>query len=356
MENNTLFIFYSVYFITLVIFSIIINTILLRFANTLGIRDYNTTIIRWNTSSKPALGGITFFISFLISIACSVFFFSTDNLFLHKPFMGLISSVMIAFMMGLADDAYNTRPWIKFFVQLLCGVILILTDNFITITGIQYLDYVLTIIWTIGIMNSINMLDNMDAIATLVSLFIFITILTCIYLSGQIYSFDFFLLLAICASLIGFLFYNWYPSKMFMGDTGSQFLGIILAYFGIKYCWNGFDVQIEYIQAKQLAFTLITFLPTILDTAVVVTTRIFSGKSPFVGGKDHTTHNLAYLGLSDSQVAFVFVGLSVISLFVAISIKQIIIGWSHVYTVLCLLYFFVLYWLMLIIINRNKNK
>ena len=356
MENNTLFILYSVYFITIIIFSIVIITILLRFVNTLGIREANATIIRWSLTSKPALGGITFFICFLITIASGIFFFSPEKIFHYKPFIGLVASVMIAYMMGLADDAYNSRPWIKFYVQFICGMLFILTDNYIEISGIIYLDYTLTILWTIGIMNSINMLDNMDAISTVVSLFILIMVMATIYLSGNIYSFDFLILLAICSSLIGFLFYNWNPSKMFMGDTGSQFLGVILAYFGIKYCWNGFDVEIEYIQAKQFAFTLIAFLPTILDTAVVVTMRVISGKSPFVGGKDHTTHNLSYLGLTDSQVAFVFIGLSVISLFAGICIKQIIIGWTHLLTALCLLYFFALYSLMIWIVYKNKKN
>lgn len=355
MENNTLFIIYSLYFITIIIFSIVINTILLRFVNTLGIREANANVIRWNSTSKPALGGITFFICFLITIATGVFFFNPDKIFQYKPFLGLIASVMIAFMMGLADDAYNTRPWIKFFVQFLCGIIFILTGNYIQISGNIYLDFTLTVLWTVGIMNSINMLDNMDAISTVVSLFILILIMITTYLSGDIFSFDFLILLAICASLIGFLFYNWYPSKMFMGDTGSQFLGVILAYYGIKICWNGFDVQTEYIQAKQFAFTLIAYLPTILDTSVVVTMRILAGKSPFIGGKDHTTHNLSYIGLTDSQVAFVFIGLSVISLFTGICIKQIIIGWSHLLTAFCLLYFFVLYSLMLKIHYKNKK-
>ena len=326
-------------FIFTLIFSILFNTILLRFATTLGIRENVGEISRWSSTQKPALGGITFFICFLVSISFNSIFFNNNIVFHNLQAFGVLATVSIAFLMGLADDAYNTKPFLKFFVQSICSIILIATNNYIVITEIDFFNYILTFLWVVGIMNSINMLDNMDGITTSVS----ITIIACVFVSLKIGNdldiFDSILLIGVMGSLCGFLFHNWYPSRMFMGDTGSQFLGMFLAYFGIKYLWNSTDFNGEHIPAKQLCTVLVAFILPILDTTFVTISRVLKKKSPFVGGKDHTTHHVSYLGLTDSQVAFLFVGLGGFSVFLVLVINRFISGWDHLYTAIFFSYF-----------------
>ncbi len=349
-------------FIFTLVFSMLFNTILLRFASTLGIRENVYTISRWSASQKPALGGITFFISFLISVSFhSIFFSNFESIFNNLQALGVLATVCIAFLMGLADDAYNTKPFLKFLVQAFCSVILIFTNNYIQITSYEVFNYILTFLWVVGIMNSINMLDNMDGITSSVS----ITIIACVFVSLKIGSdelllFDSLLLIGVMGSLCGFLFHNWHPSRMFMGDTGSQFLGMFLAYFGIKYLWNSTDFNGEHISAKQLSTVLIAFMLPLVDTTFVTISRLMKKKSPFVGGKDHTTHHLSYLGLSDSQVAFLFVGLGGFSVFLVLIINRFIDKWDHLYTAIFFAYFILLLTISFIIKYNvkipNKNE
>jgi len=220
------------------ILSALINNLLLHFSKNLGTRKRDAVQIRWNSTSKPALGGISFYFIFLISFISMLFVFNTNSYFTNVNVLGILAALTIGFIMGLADDAYDTKPVIKFLAQFICAIILILTGTKISIAGNDLLGYTLTIIWVIGIMNSINMLDNMDAITSMVCCGILIYISLFTLSQKQFFAPLSILSISMLGSLIAFLFYNWYPSKMYMGDTGSQFLGVFLAIIGIDYCWN----------------------------------------------------------------------------------------------------------------------
>jgi UDP-GlcNAc:undecaprenyl-phosphate GlcNAc-1-phosphate transferase len=120
--------------------------------------------------------------------------------------------------------------------------------------------------------------------------------------------------LGIIGALVGFLYYNWNPSKMYMGDTGSQTLGVILATMGIMVSWSFRDNAEGGVQIKQFIIPLVTYLALIIDTTTVVIRRMAAGKSPFTGGKDHITHHLAYLGLTETNVVLVLSGLSFLTI------------------------------------------
>ncbi len=115
-------------------------------------------------------------------------------------------------------------------------------------------------------------------------------------------------------SLIGFLYFNWWPSKMFMGDSGSQFIGAVLASMGIIFFWNIEPVSNDrYGFSMQIILPVLAFIVPIADTTTVVINRLSRGQSPFIGGKDHTTHNLVRLGMKDMQVALTIALICVIS-------------------------------------------
>lgn len=223
--------------------------------------------------------------------------------------------------MGLADDAYDTKPLIKSLTQFVCALILILTGTRIECFENELLNYTLTILWVIGMMNSINMLDNMDAITTIVSIGILIFISTITILQSHTLTPISILVIAMLGSLCGFLIYNWHPSKMFMGDTGSQFLGVFLAIIGIEYCWNikpSIDAlfPIEY-GTKSILVVASVFVIPLTDTITVVTNRLIRGKSPFVGGKDHTTHSLFFQGITEKKIALLYFGLTCIGCYLS---------------------------------------
>ena len=91
-----------------------------------------------------------------------------------------------------------------------------------------------------------------------------------------------------------------------MGDSGSQFIGMFLAWLGVRFLWNSVDIKGEFIQSKNFFIPILIYIVTISDTATVTINRILKGQSPFVGGKDHTTHNLVFNGFSERQVSLLF--------------------------------------------------
>ncbi|MBP8042847.1 MAG: undecaprenyl/decaprenyl-phosphate alpha-N-acetylglucosaminyl 1-phosphate transferase [Bacteroidales bacterium] len=346
---------YFFFFIVVLIFSLLINKILLKFSGNLGVRGNIQCQVRFNSQSKPSFGGISFFIIFLLSITALAFVFSENNLLLNFKLLGIIVATTLGFAMGLFDDAYNTRVPIKLLSQICCGVILIVSGTYISVFESNTLNYILTILWVVGLMNSINMLDNMDAVATLVSIFILLGIFIQNILAHGLSTNLNIVILGIISSLIGFLVYNWPPSKMYMGDTGSQFLGVVLATFSIIFIWDFKEYNLDEIPTKQICAVLMFFALPIIDTATVSIKRILKGKSPFIGGKDHTTHHLAYLGLSEKKVAVVIAVLSAISVtlgIICLNIHQ----WTHGYTAIFVAYFLILFTVLFTIANINKDK
>ena len=357
------FLVYAEFFVCITLFGLVINTILLKFSKTLGIRDKEITLIRWSDVSKPALGGITFFMSFLVSTACFGILFDHNELFKNGEIISLIGALCLAFIMGLADDAYNTKPWLKFFIQITCGLILIFgslktgnSNNIISIFEMDFLNYLITVLWVVGIMNSINMLDNMDGITTITSIFIFLTALVFLALQNAFQHYDFMIVLGIMGALISFLFYNWSPSKMYMGDSGSQFLGLLLAIIGIKYFWNStiFETQ-ELITSKQIIIVSLIFILPISDTTSVFINRISRKQSPFIGGKDHTTHHLSFMGFSNTQIIFIFSGIAFLSSLIAITLYRFGNNWSIIKFFMYVIYLLAIFITLFLSTQQHKD-
>ncbi len=360
MDNQYMIAFLASFLLISALFSFLINWLFLKFSFNLGARDKDglTQQIRWAKNVKPAIGGISFFIVFLISISVIGTLPRQSSYLLDKHLIGIIASSCLGFILGLADDAYNTNPLAKFIIQLSCAFILIISDVYIRVTGNPAFDFMLTTIWVIGLMNSVNMLDNMDAITTTVSMSIIIGLISIVAISGnELGTFYLVMLVGVFGALLGFLYFNWNPSRVYMGDTGSQFLGVFLASTSIMFFWDFRDEgSIEFIQLKQFVVPMLFFIVPIIDTTTVTIRRLMRKQSPFVGGKDHITHHLAYLGLSDNMVALILISISQLSLpFVSLIITDII-PWTWHVTLSSFIYFFVVFIIMQIVYNAGKRK
>ena len=187
------------------------NGLFLRFSKTLGVRK-NAGSIRWSDVHKPALGGITFYITFLLSLITSSLFLNSPQFLMHSEILGLLAACTIAFLMGLADDAYDTNPILKFSTQVFCGIVLIYSGIYIQVFNNIYLDYVVTMLWIVGLMNAINLLDNMDAISSIVVLGALCTMISLIFWRNR---------LPIC-----FLYLCWGPLPAYLHFFSST--GILL--------------------------------------------------------------------------------------------------------------------------------
>lgn len=313
---------FSVILLTFFTYTLFISLLLHRFfvirAERYKIKKANATAERWSSQSKPILGGITFYAIFLFSIVNYFLFFSIDQL-LQPEIIGTLLVVTVAFLMGMADDMLNTPPWFKFVFQILCAIILISSGLYIHVFESLILNYLLTSFWVIGIMNSLNMLDNMDAITTSVSSVILIGAIVILSFDSNSGMF-LFLTIGVLASLLSFLYYNWNPSKMYMGDNGSQFLGAFMAIIAIKVFWNA-PASTDRSILHPFLLTFLAFIVPISDTITVTINRLMKGQSPFVGGRDHTTHHLSYFGLSDRSVAWLLLSLN--AFFVTLSVLLI---------------------------------
>lgn len=318
-------------------------------------RNLHDDLIRWGPQSKPALGGISFYIIFLFSLSAYILLPIETEGTLNKQLIGLLLAVTLGFLIGLTDDAYNTNPFLKFLGQFTCANILVSMGISINVTPDFTINYIFTVFWVIGIMNSINMLDNMDGIAALACSSIIFSALLLIILQNDFSNPYFIVLLGTLAALIGFLYFNWHPSKMYMGDMGSQFLGIFCATIGAEFFWKFREVSGTAIQLKQFMIPLIVFIVPMIDTTTVFIRRIARGQSPFVGGKDHITHMLASNGLRDYHVVSILGTLSYFSVLLLCLILPTIQQWNPMYSFLIILYFLVVFLTIQYFYNKGKN-
>ncbi len=359
LNSDAIFLFaaYASFFGMTIIFSLLTNGLLLKFSKTLGDRsEQHRQVIRWSAKVKPSVGGFSFYMLFLISLSTYGIFNLSGNEYLNEQLVGLIFSVTLGFLIGLADDAYNTYPWLKFFGQLLCGIFLVGTHTVIHATGIYFIDVLLTLTWVVGIMNSINMLDNMDGISATVSLGILFCCVLAILVEKNSNSSDFLLLLGVSGALIGFLVFNWHPASIYMGDTGSQFLGAFIAAVSVHLLWNYRDAAGPAIQFRQYVIPLIAFAVPIIDTSTVVLHRLARGQSPFIGGRDHISHHFVYAGLTDKQVIWLLGGFSFLSAVITVMIIYWYNSISSGITMALYSYFIFLFLLAQYFYNYGRKK
>lgn len=344
-------------FVLSFVFSAIINALFLKFSFSLGQRNVRKNEVRWSPTEKPAFGGIAFYFVFLISVIFISLVFFDPALFRNLPFLGFLLAVSIGFLTGLFDDAYNTKPLIKLSCQILTSLVIIFSGTYIHLSGIDYLDYFITLIWIIGIMNAINLLDNMDAISSIVVFGILFNILVVILMTGTYASPYTFIIVAMMGGLIGFLLFNWHPSKLYMGDTGSMLLGVLVAFLGIKFLWNfPLVVNVDCPVALQWLLPLTVFILPITDTSTVFFKRLSHRKSPFIGGKDHTTHHLSYLGLKEKQIALLFAFIALVAAYI---VSRIIIGCSSLHNLVLIgtiSFIFLIFTFLFTISHFNQKK
>lgn len=328
-------------------FSYMLNKILLRFSKNFGVDSRQSqNVVRWASTSKPTTGGFSFYLTFLVG-SLALVLLRPEGLEVTNRFLALLLSATLAFLIGFADDAYGTHPRAKFLGQVACGVILLafgIHIEFFSLINANLIivDYLLTLLWVVGMMNSLNMLDNMDGVtATIATTIAFSSLNMIISVEGL--GLMFYVLVAIIGGFVGFLFWNWRPAKVYMGDTGSMFIGMVVAFFGIIYFWNIKSTPDNISHLRMGVIPLMVFIVPIMDTTFVTVARLARGSSPFVGGKDHLTHNLARLGVPEMLVPVTLGIVSVISGGLAFYAYKLIPEWRDFYSLLFALYPVVLF-------------
>jgi UDP-GlcNAc:undecaprenyl-phosphate/decaprenyl-phosphate GlcNAc-1-phosphate transferase len=270
------------------------------------------TTDRWHRLPTPTLGGVGIFIAFIATIAIALITNHIQVYLLHR--WSLFVGILLMFSIGLYDDIKKIKPPTKLAFQILAATIVIFFgDNTINFFRWPIANILLTIFWLVGITNAMNLLDNMDGLAGGIA-FIASVFLSIFFINTG--NNDLFLVsLALAGSSLGFLFFNFPPAKLFMGDSGSMVLGFSLASLAVAQ-----RSQASNIFAIMGVPILILLLP-IVDTALVTITRILRGQSPTIGGTDHTSHRLIAFGLSERQALLVLYGIAIISGIAAVGLE-----------------------------------
>jgi UDP-GlcNAc:undecaprenyl-phosphate GlcNAc-1-phosphate transferase len=274
---------------------------------------------RWYHKPTATLGGIAIYLSLLVGILITSAI--TGNW--KQVQWELLGVSSLVFLLGLYDDLRRMSPPAKLVGQILAAAVAVFlgyTTNFFTpkISNsivAQIPNIVLTFIWLVGLTNAINLLDNMDGLAGGIAL---ITTVFLGYFFWRGADFSLFpLAMSLGGSLLAFLVFNFPPASIFMGDSGSLFLGFTLATMAIAR-----QPQASNVFAVMGVPTLLFVLP-ILDTTLVTITRVLRGQSPAQGGRDHTSHRLVAFGLSERQTLFVLYSVALLSGIVAIGIETL---------------------------------
>ena len=265
----------------------------------------------------PYLGGVAIIIGVSIVTYVAIPFTSLPikNFWLATS---LIGPALAMGLIGLWDDIKNLHPLLRFIGQTISGVvvavILILSSSFGSPTGSISIDVFITVLWIVGICNSINFFDNLDggAAGTIVVSSIALTYLAISNGQALIGS----LALVVAGACLGFLIWNKSPARIYMGDAGALFLGVLIATLTIR-----LKPDTEYVVASFAIPVLLLAVP-ILDTSVAIISRLRRRVSPFQGGKDHLSHRLIRARISRKITALLLWSLSSFFALLAILINS----------------------------------
>ena len=309
---------YSILLTVVLVTAFVITPVFRSIARKLRILDYPGGR-KLQANPVAYLGGLAIITP--ITLGSFLLLFTSLSIDLKQQlYLGLIIPALAIAFIGLLDDIYQLPPWPRFISQSAVGVItafiLYLSGAGIEIFGNQLVNSVATIFWVVTILNALNFIDNMDGLATSISMVASLAMFTLAYLNNQYLVAA--LSLAIFASCLGFLFWNKRPASIYLGDSGALYLGFLLAAISIR-----IDLDNDSAPIRALVLILILAIP-VIDTTQVVVSRIAKGKSPFQGGRDHISHLLLKRGLSQRVVLFILTTLAVLFAFIAILLAEVI--------------------------------
>jgi UDP-GlcNAc:undecaprenyl-phosphate GlcNAc-1-phosphate transferase len=289
------------YFILFVISYVLVGLLtplMRKIALAQGILDRPNSAHKSHKNPVPYLGGVAIIIGVVLVSYISLISdkFTWNTFWLATSVLG---PAVVMGLVGLWDDLKSLNPLPRFIGQSAAGLvvafILILNDNIGNPTGIIVLDAAITVLWIVGICNSINFFDNLDggAAGTVAITAISLTYLA---ITGDQYLIA-ALSIVVAGSTLGFLIWNRAPARIYMGDAGALFLGLLIAILTVR-----FKPSTEN-SLTSFAIPMLLLAIPILDTTVAVFSRLRRKVSPFQGGKDHLSHRLIRFGLSRKVAA-----------------------------------------------------
>jgi len=263
---------------------------------------------RWHKKPTAMLGGVAIWLA--VAVTSSVF-----SLQITYGKQILLASTFL-FFIGLVDDLIHIKPYQKLIGQILGAAYVVYYGLTLPWTSSKILNMALAIFWLIGITNAINLLDNMDGLASGIAIIAAGFLALSFVNTGQ--TTEALIMLIFAAGLLGFLVYNSNPASIFMGDCGSMFVGFFVASSALINLTGGRSRSLVPVLAVPI---LILFIP-IFDTTFVTVLRKLSGRAASQGGRDHTSHRLVALGLSERRAVLMLYSFAALSGVLAILVQR----------------------------------
>lgn len=288
--------------------ALILTPIIRSSARRLGIVA-KPKIDRWHKKPTAMLGGVAIWLSVVISFL----------LFIPQTTYGRIIVLASSFMflVGLIDDLIHIKPYQKLIGQILGSAFVVYYGLSLPWTHSVLVNMALAIFWLIGITNAVNLLDNMDGLASGIAI-IGAGFLSLSFVNTGEYA-EALMLVTFAAALAGFLVYNSNPASIFMGDSGSMFVGFLLASSALMNVSGGRSRSFLPVLAVPI---LVLFIP-IFDTTFVTILRKLSGRAASQGGRDHTSHRLVALGMSERHAVWMLYGFAALSGVLALFVQHV---------------------------------
>ena len=265
-----------------------------------------------HASATPYLGGVAMVAGFVVAVALAAA--------VARPVSGvdelavILGAALALALVGLLDDLRGLGVALRFAAQIAAGLALWAVGVGVNLFPVEAANLAVTLLWVVGITNALNLLDNMDGLSAGVATIAAGWFGLIAAVNGQVLVASLAFALAGCAA--GFLVHNRPPARIYMGDAGSLFLGVLLAAIGIK-----LEFTTDPVIASLIPILVLTV--PVLDTALVVVERVRHGRSPLRGGRDHLSHRLVRLGLPPPAAVGVIAGLGIAHGWMALLLSRV---------------------------------
>jgi UDP-GlcNAc:undecaprenyl-phosphate GlcNAc-1-phosphate transferase len=272
-----------------------------------GIIDRPNTALKKHKAPVPYLGGVAIYIAFVIPVFAA-------KIIMHQQLygvVGILSGATIMMILGLIDDLKNLKPIPKILVQLAAALIILMVNMHVKFMDNNLLNMFITVIWVVGVTNAVNLIDIMDGLAGGVTAVASLAFFVVAFLSGRVN--DMIPAISLFGALAAFLVYNRPPAKIYMGDSGSLFLGFMMAVLALNESYS----RNNYIAV--LSPIIILGVP-IFETFMLIVIRLSKGILPIYGTNDHLAQRLVMIGMTKPKAVLFLIALTfVLSVMAVIS-------------------------------------
>jgi UDP-GlcNAc:undecaprenyl-phosphate/decaprenyl-phosphate GlcNAc-1-phosphate transferase len=310
--------------LTVIFLTTFLLALLSAFVLTRYVRDY-ATAHGWvalpsnerhlHSSPLPRLGGVAIFLSFSMCMAAAVFWV-WHNRRLHagfsvKTLFTILAPATLVFLLGVYDDVRGVGPYFKFAVQGIAATVLFLGGlrivNIPVLFGDSQLPWYIglpcTILWVLAITNAFNLIDGLDGLAAGSALFSTLVAFVVALLNGP--TLVTVMTIALAGAIIGFLRFNFNPATIFLGDSGSLFIGFLLSALALEGAQKAPTIV-------AVAIPVVSFGLPILETSLSIVRRLISGRPVFTADREHIHHKLLQHGMTHRQVVILLYGVSAV--------------------------------------------